>query len=180
MAVEGKRGGEALLVIDMLNDFILEGAPLEVPAARKIVPAIREESERFRKEGKLVVYVCDQHRSDDSQFVLLGWPPHAIAGSDGARIVEELTPAPQDIVVPKTTYSGFYRTDLDDILRRHKITDLVISGCVTHICVLFTASDAVLRGYRVKVPQRAVAGLDESDHEAALRLMKNVLGVKIV
>jgi nicotinamidase/pyrazinamidase len=171
---------QALLVIDMLNDFVLEGAPLEVPDARRAMPVIRAEIEKARREGRLVAYLCDRHRPDDPEFARFGWPPHAVKGTRGAEVVAELAPAGGERVVEKTTYSGFYGTGLDELLRERGIEDLVLTGCVTHICILFTASDAVLRGYGVSVVEKGVAGLESHDHEAALRIMKNVLGVKLV
>ena len=171
---------EALLVIDMLNDFVREGAALEVPEARQVIPDIRHEIETARAKGNMVVYVCDAHGTDDKEFKKFGWPPHAIKGTEGARIVKELEPTPDDIVIEKTTYSGFYNTKLDETLKKLEVDSLRLTGCVTHICVMFTASDAVLRDYKVSVVSDGVAGLAKEDHDAALRIMKNVLGVKIV
>ncbi len=171
---------EALLIIDMLNDFVSGNAPLEVPDARKIIPAIKREIEEAGKTGRQVVYVCDRHESDDKEFVKFGWPSHAVKGTKGAEIVDELMPDDNDIIIDKTTYSGFYNTLLDDVLRKSGIDSIRLTGCVTHICILFTASDAVLRGYNVSVVKDAVAGLEKQDHDAALRIMKNVLGVDIV
>jgi nicotinamidase-related amidase len=57
---------------------------------------------------------------------------------------------------------------------------LRLTGCVTHICILFAASEAVLRDYGVTVVEEGVAGLAKEDHDAALRIMKNVLGAEIV
>lgn len=172
--------GEALIVIDMLNDFVRKGAPLEVPDARRVLPVIEAEIAKARRLGRPVIYLCDSHESEDPEFSRLGWPPHAVKGTEGAQVVDELAPAEGDLVVEKTTYSGFYGTGLDELLRGRGITDLTLTGCVTHICVLFTASDAVLRGYRVSVAGKGVAGLESNDHEAALRIMKNVLGVTLV
>jgi nicotinamidase-related amidase len=84
------------------------------------------------------------------------------------------------MVITKKTYSGFYHTKLQGILQKKSIHSLRLTGCVTHICVLFTASDAVLRDYAVSVVQSGVAGLSAKDHDAALRIMKNVLGAQIV
>jgi len=170
---------EALLIIDMLNDFVLEGAPLEVPDARGVIPAIKREIELARRENRPVIYVCDAHEPDDKEFSRFGWPAHAIKGTRGAEVVDELSPEGDDIVIQKTTYSGFYNTKLDEILKALDINSLRLTGCVTHICVMFTASDAVLRGYKVTVVSDGVAGLSREDHEAALRIMKNVMGVKI-
>jgi len=163
----------------MLNDFVLEGAPLEVPDTRKIIPIIKDEIDSARASGKPVIYICDAHEPGDKEFRKFGWPAHAVKGSRGAEVVEELKPWTGDIVIRKTTYSGFYRTDLEETLKRLGIDSLRLTGDVTHICVMFTASDAVLRDYAVTVVEDGVAGLAREDHDAALRIMKNVMGVKI-
>lgn len=173
-------GKRALLVIDMLNDFVLEGAPLEVPSTRKVIPAIKREIDRAHKEGEPVIYICDSHEPNDSEFQRFQWPVHAVKGTGGAQVVDELKPSKDDIIIEKTTYSGFYKTKLDNTLKTLGIDTLRLTGCVTHICVMFTASDAVLRGYNIEVVKDAVAGLSDEDHEAALRIMKDVLGAQIL
>ncbi len=170
---------EALLVIDMLNDFVLPGAPLEVPDTRRIIKNIKREITAARAAAKPVIYICDAHDPDDKEFRRFGWPAHAVKGTRGAEIIEELRPEASDIVIQKNTYSGFYGTMLDDTLKRLGVDALRLTGCVTHICVMFTASDAVLRDYEVAVVKDGVAGLAKEDHDAALRIMKNVMGVKI-
>lgn len=171
---------EALLIIDMLNDFVLEGAPLEVPDTRKIIPSIKRSIDIARKKGLPIIYVCDAHEQNDEEFSRFKWPAHAVKGTKGAQIIDELKPASEDILIEKTTYSGFYNTKLNEILKDLDIDTLYLTGCVTHICIMFTASDAVLRGYRVTVIEDAVAGLSKEDHDAGLRIMKNVLGVKLI
>jgi len=171
---------EALLVIDMLNDFVLPGAPLEVPETRKIINTIKREIDAARAAGKPVIYVCDTHAPDDKEFRKFGWPPHAVKGTKGGEVVEDLKPAAGESVIPKTTYSGFYGTRLDETLRKLGVDSLRLTGCVTNICILFTASDAVLRDYPVTVVADGVAGIAKEDHDAALRIMKDVLGAKIV
>ncbi len=173
-------GKEALLIIDMLNDFVLPGAPLEVPDTRKVVPAIREEARKARAAGNPVIYLCDTHEPDDKEFRKFGWPAHAVKGTKGAGVVDDLRPEKGDIVISKTTYSGFYGTKLEETLKRLGVSSLRLTGCVTHICVLFTASDAVLRDYAVTVVRNGVAGLTKDDHDAALRIMQSVMGVKII
>lgn len=172
-------GREALLVIDMLNDFVLPGAPLEVPNTRKVIQNIKREIERARAEGRPVVYCCDTHAPEDKEFSKFGWPPHAVRGTKGSEVVEELKPAPGDTRVDKDTYSSFYNSKLDETLRGLGVDSLRLTGCVTHICVMFTAADAVLRDYAVTVVEDGVAGLADEDHEAALRIMKNVMNVKL-
>jgi nicotinamidase/pyrazinamidase len=171
---------EALLIIDMLNDFVSFGAPLVVPDTRRVIASIRREIDRARAAGKPVIYLCDNHAPDDKEFRKFGWPAHAVQGTKGADVVAELEPAPSDIVVLKDTYSGFYGTRLDEELKKLEVDTLRLTGCVTHICVMFTAADAVLRDYSVIIVEDGVAGLAKEDHDAALRIMKNILGAEIV
>jgi nicotinamidase-related amidase len=170
---------EALLILDMLNDFVQKGAPLEVPDARKIIPAVQREIARVRAAGNPVIYVCDAHAPDDKEFFKFGWPAHAVKGTKGAKIIDELKPVEGDIVIAKTTYSGFFGTSLDKTLKRLGVESLRLTGDVMHICVLFTASDAVLRDYMVTVVEDGCAGLSREDYDAALRIMRNVLGVEV-
>jgi nicotinamidase/pyrazinamidase len=176
--MEKKRS--ALRVIDMLEDFVRPGAPLEVPQTRKILPAIARRISRTRREGDLVVYVCDSHGKNDPEFARMGWPPHAVAGTKGAAVASAIAPEPGDVVVEKKTYSGFFRTTLQTVLRRHGIRSVSLAGCVTHICILYTAADAAMRGYDVTVNESLVAGLDGKSHRFALDQMEKVLGVRVV
>jgi nicotinamidase-related amidase len=171
---------EALLVIDMLNDFVLRGAPLEVPETRSIIPIIKQEVNKAHAAGNPVIYICDSHTVDDKEFSKFGWPAHAVKGTRGAEVIDELKPADSDVVILKSTYSGFYGTDLEKTLRRLNVDSLRLTGDVTNICILFTAADAVLRDYKVTVVEDGVAGLAREDHEAALRIMKNVMAVQII
>ncbi len=171
---------EALIVIDMLNDFVLPGAPLEVPEARTIVSVIRDEIDKAHAVGNPVIYVCDAHERDDKEFRKFGWPAHAVKGTKGAGIIGELEPTGADTVIIKKSYSGFFGTTLDATLKLLGVDALRLTGEVTHICVLFIAYEAVLRDYAVTVVENGVAGLAKEDHDAALRIMKNVLGARIV
>jgi nicotinamidase-related amidase len=170
---------DVLLVIDMLNDFVREGAPLEVPATRTILPALGRRLDEARARGIPVIYVCDAHSPNDPEFSRMGWPPHAVKGTPGAEVIGELAPRETDPVVEKTSYSGFHHTGLEGILQASGADSLVLTGCVTNICILYTAYDAVIRGYQVRVPADCVAALDPADGEFALRQMERVLGVQV-
>lgn len=164
---------EALIIIDMLNDFVEKGAPLEVPDARDIVPNILKRIEAGRRIHIPTIYVCDRHRKNDPEFKV--WPPHAVDGTRGCEVVEALKPTTSDTVIFKTTYSSFFGTDLEGHLKKLKIKKLILTGVCTEICVLYTAADAYMRGYSVEVPQDCVAGLTEEDHRFALKQMTKVL-----
>lgn len=170
---------QALVVIDMLNDFVLPGAPLEVPQAREVLPALARRISQARKEGLPIIYVCDAHAPDDREFERMGWTPHAVCGTPGAEVVAELAPCPGDPVIAKTTYSGFYATPLKILLQELEVEELILTGCVTNICVLYTAADAVMRGFHVRVPTDCVAHLDAQDGAFALAQMEKVLGATV-
>ena len=168
---------KAILVIDMLNDFIKEGAPLELPEGRKIIPNIQKLLEEARRKKIPIIYICDAHRPDDTEFNQ--WPKHCIEGTSGAEIVEELKPEKTDIIIKKRRYSGFYSTDLDLTLRELKIDTLILTGVATNICVLHTAADAYFRGYKIVVVKDCVATLNEEAQKIGLEHIKNVLGGEI-
>jgi len=170
---------QALLIIDMLNDFVRLGAPLEVAQNRKILPALRQRLSHARQDGTPVIFVSDAHADDDSEFSRMGWPPHAVRGTRGAEIINELAPLETESQVTKTTYSGFNGTRLDEILKKLKVEELVLTGCVSNICILYTAADAVMKGYSVIVPTDCVAHLDPADGEFAYQQMTNVLGIQV-
>ncbi|MFB3788212.1 MAG: cysteine hydrolase family protein [bacterium] len=166
-------GKKVLLICDMLNDFIQPGAPLEVPGVRNIIPAIRREMEKARREGVPIIYVCDCHVASDPELSV--WPPHAMKGTPGAEIIPELKPREDDIVLEKTRYDAFYNTDLESILRSLGAADMILTGVCTEICIHYTGVGAIQRGFRVHVPEDCVHGLSEPESAAALRMLKQVL-----
>lgn len=168
----------AFLVIDMLNDFILPGAPLEVPKARDIIATLKDEIEKARKNEIPIIYICDAHKPNDREFKI--WPKHCVKGTKGAEVVSELKPKKGDFIIPKTTYSGFFKTKLENLLKKLKVKELIVSGILTNICVLYTVSDATLRGYQVSVLKNCVASLTDEEHNFALQQMEKVLKAKII
>ena len=174
----GGVNGEALIVVDMLNDFVLPGAPLEVPTARQVVPAIKARIEQARARGTAIIYLCDAHSQHDQEFKV--WPSHAVKGTKGAQVVEEIAPRPEDLVIEKTTYSAFYRTRLEEELKRLKVARLIIVGVLTNICIFFTAVEAVVRGFGVEVPRDSVATVSQREQDFALEQMEKVFKVKLI
>jgi len=167
----------ALLVTDMLNDFVRKGATLEVPAAKAIIPHIRKEIGKAREKNIPIIYCCDAHRENDPEFKL--WPRHAVKGTKGAEVIRQLKPHREDYVVSKTSYSCFYKTILDTLLKKLGITHLILTGVVTNICILYTTADACMRGYDVTILKNCVAALTESEHRFALQQMGQVFHVEM-
>ena len=157
----------ALLVIDMQNDFVKEGGSLLVPDAEATLPAIRSLLDLARGAGMRVVYSQDTHRDGDPEWEI--WPEHAREGSWGWRIVDELAPREDEVVLPKVRYDAFYGTHLDHLLRLWAVETVVVCGTVANICVHYTAASAALRWYGVVIPRDATSALEPFDLEASLR-----------
>ncbi|HEV8469967.1 MAG TPA: isochorismatase family cysteine hydrolase [Candidatus Limnocylindria bacterium] len=169
----------ALVVVDMIEDFVREGGALYCgPSMARILPRIQQEIARARGAGELVVYLKDDHLPGDAEFQM--FPPHAIAGSKGAQIVPEVAPAKDDVVIPKRRYSGFFGTDLDITMRERGVDTLRLVGDCTNICVLYTAADARNLGYAVEVVEQGVTSFDDEAHHDALRELEKTLGAKIL
>lgn len=170
-----KKMKEALIIIDMLNDFIKKDGSLYCGGeAEKIVSAIQKEIASFRKKRMPVVYVCDQHLPSDLEFKM--FPKHCQVGSKGAKIISELSPQKEDFVIPKRRFSAFFQTDLDLTLRELGVGRLVLVGVCTNICLLYTAADARMRNYKVTILKNCVASFDLSAHKFALSEMEKTLG----
>ncbi len=169
----------ALLVVDMIEDFVHEGGALYCgPSMAKIVPVIQRELAQAHGASEPVVYLTDNHMPADAEFQMFA--PHAIAGTKGAEIVPELAPAKGDVVIPKRRYSGFFGTDLDITLRERGVDTIRLVGDCTNICVLYTAADARNLGYAVEVVRDGVTSFDDEAHRDALRELEKTLGAKIV
>ena len=165
----------AVIVIDMLNDFV--GGKLGFGRAKAIIPNIRRLLDFAHKRGNPVIYVCDAHSPEDPELKL--WGEHAMAGSEGARVVPELKPTKKDSILEKHGYDIFFNTELDEMLHGIGVKRLVLTGVVTEICVQNSAAGAFLRGYEITVPEDCVASPDESLHRASLDYMKRVYGARI-
>ncbi|NIA10278.1 MAG: isochorismatase family protein [Nitrospiraceae bacterium] len=169
---------KALLIVDMLNDFVKDWGTLKVEGAKEIIPYIKGFKATFKKKGFPVIYVCDSHTENDREFEL--WPPHCIKGTKGAEIVNDLKPDVDDYIVDKTTYSGFHNTRLDALLKELSVNTLYITGVAMNICVQYTAADARMNGYNVIVPIMGVKGLKKEDEEYMKKQFLNILKIKLI
>lgn len=170
---------KALIVIDMLNDFYTGVLGNEEHASR-IVPAIQRLIAHARNRPDwLVVYSNDAHRADDAEVAI--WGPHAMAGTKGAHVIDALAPigAAREIVSPKRFYGAFDGTDLEDVFKRHAVTEVVMTGQHTHCCVRHSCYGAFMRGYRIHVPADAVCVFAGVDNAAALDYLKTIYGASI-
>jgi nicotinamidase-related amidase len=157
----------ALVIIDMQNDFVRDDGTLQVKSAPATVPAIGVLLELARGSGMRVVFSQDTHDPGDPEFEI--WPEHALRGTRGWEMIEELTPREGELVVQKVRYDAFYGTELDHMLRLWGVQTIVLCGTVANICVHYTAAAAALRWYDVVIPKDAVSAVEPCDLEFSLR-----------
>jgi len=167
----------AILVVDMLNDFVT-GA-LGCDRARAIVPATARLLEAAREKGVPVIYCNDRHLPGIDRELII-WGDHAIAGTPGADVIPELAPQEKDFVVPKRRYSGFFQTDLDILLKELGVKTVIMTGLHAHMCVRHTSADAFCLGYDVVAAKECMDSFTEEDYQNGLAYLKTCYGADAV
>lgn len=169
----------AVIVVDMLNDFVNEDGALPCGVNEEFVGGMVGFLKTASFAKMPIIFICDNHEEDDKEFQM--FPKHCVKGTKGAEIIDELKPfVDKNLVVPKTRYSGFYDTELEDILKGLEVNEVILVGVCTDICVMHTCADARNRDYKTFVVKPLVDSFDEEAHEFALKHMENILGAIIL
>jgi nicotinamidase-related amidase len=163
----------ALVVVDMQNDFVRVGAPLEVPEARATIRAHQALLGACRAHGIPIVYT--KFVAGPERTLIWEWSPQLAppvcccwkgflrfyedVGKelDCSDIVDEIYPEPGDSIVDKFGYGAFHNTNLDDLLKARHVESVLVTGTVTQICVEETARESLKRGYRTTLVSDAVS-----------------------
>lgn len=155
-----------MVVLDMIQDHLTPGKPMEVPRARAIVPAMKRRLDEARAKSVPIIYVCDTHPPDDIDF--RDWPVHAVEGTPGADPWPEIAPEKGDHLIRKRTYSAFTGSELAPLLEELSADEIILTGCLTEIGVSATAHDALQRGFVVTIPPDVQAGASEVAEQVTL------------
>lgn len=153
----------ALLVIDMQNYFSSMGHP--------ILPNLLSTIHLCRRASIPVFFTRHSHKSPDDHSMLGEWwnGDLIIDGTVEAELMAELDRRPEDVVVEKSTYSGFANTRLEKLLRERGLEEVIVTGVMTNLCCETTAREAFVRGFRVFFSADATATSDKELHEATLK-----------
>jgi len=165
----------ALIIVDMLNDFV--DGKLANPKAQAIVEPLQRLLAHAREDGWVVVFSNDAHHSDDPELKV--WGEHAMAGTPGAEVIPQLVPREDEIVSPKRDYGAFDGTGLDEQLKERGVDEVVIAGQHTHICVRHSSYGALRRGYDISIPRDAVCAFEGVDEDEALAYLEMAYAAKI-
>lgn len=163
----------AIVLVDMARDFVEPGGfiadaggPEYQAKAKAIIDPLKQLLETARRVGVTVVYSTDCHTPEDSE--LRKWPPHSMKGSKWAEIVPELAPQPNDLVLPKTTYSGFQSSNIEADLKARNIETLYITGLHTDCCCRHTSGDAFQKGFDLVWVTDALQAFTSDAHQSGL------------
>jgi nicotinamidase/pyrazinamidase len=173
--------GDALLVVDVQNDF-LPGGALAVPDGDAVIAPTNLLLRLYGEHGLPVYASRDWHPPGHISFTPRAgpWPQHCVAHTPGAAFPDALALPPDVVVISKATtrdadaYSAFRGTTLAEQLRAHGVERVAVCGLATDYCVLNTVSDALAAGFRVLLVLDAIRAVDvqAGDGERAIALMK--------
>jgi nicotinamidase-related amidase len=168
-----KRSCQAVLIVDMINDFRFDDGKSLFRKALPVAKAIVKLRERADNARVPVVYVNDNFAKWHDTF-LTTIETIERSSDEGREIVSLMRPAKEDYYVLKPNRSGFYKTPLEILLADLKVTEVIVTGVTTDMCVLFTAHDAYMRGLGVTVPRDCTAAIEPSHKTQSLKLLERV------
>jgi nicotinamidase-related amidase len=167
----------ALLVVDMLNPYDHEDADVLADNVAGMVHAVARLVAEAGESDVELVYVNDNYgdfaatRDDLVRRALEGRRP---------ELIEPIVPPEGVAFLQKARHSAFYSTALDHLLRQRSIDTIVLAGQVTEQCILYTALDAYIRHFDIRVATDAVAHIDPELGDAALRMMRRNMRVDVL
>lgn len=171
-------GNPVLLVIDIQKDGLMPagstGIPL-MPGFSGIVERSARVLAAARRAGVPAIFFLEEHRAsgiDIGRELDGAESMHCVEGAPGTALVDELRPSgDREFFVMKRRYSCFIGTELDILLRALRAETLIMVGCLTDVCVHYTAADAHQRDYVIRVLPDCVLGSSEAAHTASLNAM---------
>jgi nicotinamidase-related amidase len=177
------RDETALLFVDLQRQFLIPGLEPAHPEMgadhyfyRRIREVVLPNTVRLvraaRASGIEVVYTIIESLTKDGRDRSLDHKLsniHLPKGHPDARVIEDIAPAEDDIVLPKTSSGVFNSTNIDYVLRNLGVRSLIVSGCLTDQCVDMAVRDAADKGYLVNLPEDGCATYSAERHAAALR-----------
>ena len=173
--------GDALLVVDVQNDF-LSGGALAVAGGDGVIPVLNRWIGEFVRKGLPVFFTRDWHPARHCSFKAQGgpWPSHCVAGTEGASFAEDLEMPPVVRIVSKATregeeaYSDFEGTGLAEELTGLGVGRVFVGGLATDYCIRATVLDACSAGFQVYVIEPAIRAVDvePGDGDLAIAEMK--------
>jgi ureidoacrylate peracid hydrolase len=179
----------AFVVVDLQNAFMLPGMLVEVPCAREIVPNVNRVATAVRAAGGKVVWLQMTLDGEMDKWTVFfdhfTHPDHRATelstlsrGNPGHALYAELDVRPDDMIVEKTRFSAFIQgsSNLDQILKEHRIDTIVVAGALTNVCCESTVRDAMMLNYKTVFVSDANAARTDEEHNASLSSVFRIFG----
>ncbi len=163
----------ALLIIDMQNFFLDNTSHAYVPSAKAIIPNIKKIITTFRNHNLPIIFTRYSLDLKEEGMMTKWWDDKIIEGSESSKIIEELKPLNNDVIIRKKKYSAFQGTALKKILESRLIKSVVITGVMTHLCCESTARDAFMHDFNIYFVIDATASIDEDLHLSSLKTLSH-------
>jgi nicotinamidase-related amidase len=173
-----RQNGDALLIIDVINDLEFDGGENVFPWAKRLAARLAPFGSRARRAGMPVIYVNDNFGHWRSSFQQV-YTHCTRAGARGRGVCRKLKPRRNDYFILKPRHSAFFATSLVPLLEDLGIKRLILSGIATNLCVLFTAHDAHMHNYPLIVLSDCCAAESDFDHNIALAQLQRFCRAKI-
>ena len=157
----------ALIVIDMQKYFCDEFSNAFIPSSVAIIPKIKILAEAYVDKNLPVIFTKHINTCENAALMGKWWGKVLSVDSHISEIISELN-IKNAKVIEKTQYDSFYNTDLEDFLRNNNISQLVITGVMTHLCCETTARAAFVRGFETLLCIDSTATYNENFHAAAM------------
>ncbi|MCL4183245.1 MAG: cysteine hydrolase [Burkholderiaceae bacterium] len=172
------RSPVVLLLVDFVNPLDFDGAPDLAPAALAAAASTAALKRRLQRRGVPCIYANDNYGAWRSDFRTVLTRCRALPGEAG-RIARMLSPRRADLTLLKPRHSCFYATPLELLLTQMHARRLILAGLAADLCVLLSAMDACMRGYRVWIPADCTAAESGQRKQGALDYARRALGCRI-
>lgn len=165
--IDHNLSSSALLVLDMQKYFMQSSSHAYIPSAPAIISTVKSLIKLYRKKSKPVIFTRHINTDADAKNMKIWWKQLISENEPESEIIEDIL-IPKPVIINKSQYDAFYQTQMEDYLNQHEITDIVVTGVMTHLCVETTVRSGFVRGFNVIVVADGVATYNAAYHLGSL------------
>ena len=168
---------KALLVVDMVKEYVYGKRPLiPIEKREELILNIKKVVELAHEKDIPVIYVNTTFLGNEPILKVIGKKYQAMKGSEGSKLIPELKVLEKDYIVEKRGYDGFWKSELERLLKELEIRDIYLAGCQTDCCVRETGVTAAHLGFNVYIIEDCCSSSRRLGHEAAIEFMRSCVG----